>query len=115
MPTRLSDLLAPQVSRKSRARGSEYFAAGAVRASHPDDRAIVARVVGGAEYDVKLAHERNELRVTCTCPFFYDSLEICKHIWAAVLAAESRNLSLIGVDAVPALVALQPVEPDGAP
>src|SRR3954468_4872833 len=112
MSTRLSDLLAPQVSRKSRARGHEYFASGAVRDIHLADGAIVARVVGGQTYDVVLESERNELRVSCTCPFFYDSFEVCKHIWAAVLAAESRHLSLVGADAVPALITLHPTEPD---
>src|SRR5256885_14545225 len=104
MSTRLSDLLAPQVSRQCRARGYEYFASGAVRDIHLEDGAIVAGVLGTEAYDVTLAHDGNELRATCTCPFFYDHLEICKHIWAAVLAAESRNLSLVAADAVPALV-----------
>jgi hypothetical protein len=115
MPTRLSDLLASQVSRNCRARGYEYFASGAVRDIHAGNGAIVARVVGGEEYDVRLAHEGNELRATCTCPFFYENLEVCKHIWAAVLAAESRNLSLVAADAVPALIALHPIEPDALP
>src|SRR4051794_35620775 len=112
MPTRLSDLLAPQVSRNCRARGHEYFASGAVRDIHVADRAIVARVDGGQTYEVVLENQRNQLRVSCTCPFFYDSFEVCKHIWAAVLAAESRNLSLVGADAVPALITLHPTEPD---
>ena len=115
MPTRLTDLLAPQLSRNCRARGYEYFASGAVRDIHAADGAVVARVVGGQAYEVTLAHERNELRVTCTCPFFSGSLEVCKHIWAAVLAAESRNLSLVAGDAVPPLITLHPVEPDARP
>src|SRR4051812_19320319 len=101
MSTHLSDLLASQVSRTCRARGHDYFVSGAVHDIHVDDGAIVARVVGTNAYYVSLAHEGNELRATCTCPFFYDRLEVCKHIWAAVLAAESRNLSLVAADAVP--------------
>ena len=100
MPTRLTDLLAPQASRNCRARGYEYFASGAVGDIHAADGAIVARVVGTRTYEVRLVHERNELRVTCTCPFFYDNLEVCKHIWAAALAAESRNLSPVAADAL---------------
>jgi len=115
MPTRLSDLLASQVSRTCRARGYEYFASGAVRDIHLDDRAIVARVVGTDEYDVAIAQEGNQLRASCTCPFFFGNLEICKHIWAVVLAAESRNLSLVAADTVPALVILHPIEPEPAP
>src|SRR3982751_6800613 len=103
MSTRLSDMLAPQVSRKSRARGHEYFASGAVLEDH---------VVGLAADDLVLQNERNELRSSCTCPFFYDSFEVCKHIWAAVLAAESRNLSVVRADAAPALITLHPTEPD---
>ena len=62
MPTRLTDLLAAQVSRNCRARGYEYFASGAVRDIHLADGAIVARVVGSEEYAVRLAHAGNELR-----------------------------------------------------
>jgi superfamily II DNA or RNA helicase len=115
MPTRLSDLLASQVSRNCRARGYEYFASGAVRDIHVDERGIVARVVGNDEYEVKLAQDGNVLRASCTCPFFFGSLEICKHIWAAVVTAESRNLSLVAEHTVPALVVLHPVEPDPPP
>jgi len=115
MPTRLTDLFAPHVSGNCRSRGYEYFASGAVRDIRGVDGAIVARVVGSQAYDVRLAHERNELRVTCTCPFFDENLQVCKHIWAAVLAAESRNLSLVPADAVPALITLHPVEPAAAP
>jgi len=115
MPTRLSDLLAPQVSRTCRARGYEYFASGAVRDIHVEAGAIVARVVGGDEYEVKIAQEGNKLRATCTCPFFFGNLEVCKHIWAAVLAAESRNLSLVAAGTVPALVVLQPIDPETPP
>src|SRR3954468_4961839 len=112
MSTRLSDLLAPQVSRKSRARGHEYFASGAVRDIHLADGAIVARVVGGQTSDVVLENERNELRVSCTCPLFYDSIGSRKDNRAAGLAAQSRNRTVVRADAVPALIALHPTEPD---
>src|SRR5262249_22527432 len=92
---RLADLFAQQVSRNCRSRGYEYFVSGAVRDLAVQDGAIVATVVGSEGYDVTLTYDRGVVRATCRCPFFDDRREICKHIWATILAAESKGLPLI--------------------
>src|SRR5262249_28088117 len=107
----LSDVFAQQVSKNCRDRGYEYFAAGAVRDLAVKDGAIVATVVGNQGYDVTLQQKGSAVRASCTCPFFEDRFEICKHIWATILAAESRGLPLIAPGPAPSHVALEPDEP----
>jgi uncharacterized Zn finger protein len=52
--------------------------------------------VGNEDYDVTLEAVDTRVRVTCTCPHFYDNAVVCKHIWAAILAAEADALPVIG-------------------
>ena len=35
------------------------------------------------------------LLASCTCPYFFDRIVICKHIWAGILAAEAQSLPLM--------------------
>jgi superfamily II DNA or RNA helicase len=111
---RLSQVLAAQVSNKCRSRGGAYFMSGAVHDLRISDGAIVATVVGGDEYDVTLEQNADQIRATCTCPYFVDRLEICKHIWATVLAAEAKGLPLIRPGPAPASIEFEPVSPLGA-
>src|SRR5262249_54487116 len=106
----LSDVFAQQVSKNCRDRGYEYFAAGAVRDLAVKDGAIVATVVGNQGYDVTLQQKGSAVRGSCTCPFFDDQLEICKHIWATILAAEARGLPLTATGPAPAHLELEPEE-----
>src|SRR5262245_54908931 len=50
-----------------------------------------ALVRGTHEYEVFLTVEGTRLVASCTCPFFDDRLEPCKHAWAAVEAAIARG------------------------
>ena len=109
---RLSDFLEKQVSRNCRTRGYEYFVSGAVRDLGLDAGAIVATVVGSEGYDITLEPDNTFLRASCTCPFFFDRSEICKHIWATILAAEARNLPLTAPGTPPSLVILEADQPD---
>ena len=52
------------------------------------------------------------LLVSCTCPFFFDRLEICKHIWAAIMAAEAQSLPLVAPGVSPRSVSLEPIDVD---
>src|SRR5262245_47034131 len=108
---RLSEAFAQHVSRDCRIRGHEYFASGAVAHVRVDNGSIVATVVGSNAYDVTLTQQGSAVRATCTCPFFSDRLEICKHIWATILAAETRGLPLIAPGPAPSSVTLEPGEP----
>ncbi|HVO95498.1 MAG TPA: DEAD/DEAH box helicase, partial [Terriglobales bacterium] len=42
-------------------------------------------------YDVEVSCEKHVINVSCTCPFFEREFEPCKHIWAALLAAEQSD------------------------
>jgi uncharacterized Zn finger protein len=73
---RLSDLLAAQVSNRTRARGTEYFAAGAVTHIDRRDGIIQATVRGEQKYDVWIEPSGPRLRASCACPHFLDHFQI---------------------------------------
>ena len=53
---------------------------------------VVARGVQGTYlYDVNVSADKHVIQVSCTCPFFERDLDPCKHIWAALLAAEQSG------------------------
>ena len=101
------------VSRGSVTRGDAYFDQGRVRRLSEADGVIEAEVQGSRLYSVTLTVGDDELSVRCTCPWFVDQGEECKHIWAAIRAASAqqllpdRELFLIVDDGVPDLVGAQ--------
>jgi superfamily II DNA or RNA helicase len=111
---RLAQALASQVSSGSRSRGTSYFASGRVTSIAEENGVIHATVQGGERYDVWIEPARRRLRVTCTCPYFLDHADACKHVWAALLAAESKRLPLVDADVPPSQIDLLPVLPDEA-
>jgi superfamily II DNA or RNA helicase len=86
----LARMLAHFVDWRVRERGRAYFQAGKVEITSWDPERVEAVVTGSQTYDVWLAREDGDLRVFCVCPFFANG-EPCKHIWAAVLAADQRD------------------------
>ena len=58
---------------------------------------VDSRVKGSKVYLVRLTLGRVSLDVACTCPYF-EKGEECKHVWATMLAADSRQY-LTDVDA----------------
>lgn len=109
---RVSEVLAHQVTHRCRSRGYEYFVSGAVRELHIGPGIVTAVVQGADEYDVLLEPIDDVLRATCTCPFFADRLEICKHIWATILAAEARRIPIAPAGMAPEAIALEPTDYD---
>src|SRR5215204_3867305 len=86
----LKSRFAPQFNPKIRDRGLAYFRGGAVKIlGHSDDH-LLAQVEGKLGYFVQLTLTLNSLNVACTCPYFTDG-EDCKHIWATILTADSKN------------------------
>ncbi len=75
-----------------RSRGQSYFVKGRVSlmASRPGE--VVARVRGTAKYRVRVRLRGSKLLASCTCPYFSPQGEPCKHLWATLLLADSRNL-----------------------
>ena len=57
-----------------------------------------ASVRGTRLYDISLTLDDDRLIVDCTCPFFQQSIEPCKHIWAAILAADRARAFPVPAD-----------------
>ena len=78
-----------------RNRGRSYFQHGKVKILSIDANGSVATEVTGSEvYMVTLELERSgvswEIKASCTCPYVDSNFDLCKHIWATVLAVETR-------------------------
>ncbi len=84
--------LSRQVSPHVVVRGTEYFHRGKVLIHEATDSYAEAVVRGGAPYEVRLGVEGDTVFGSCTCPYFAREMDVCKHVWAALLAAESRGV-----------------------
>jgi superfamily II DNA or RNA helicase len=71
-------------------RGADYFRTGRVRIDSVSASRIVAIVKGSSHYEVELEREGRKIHASCTCPYF--DVDLCKHIWAVILAAEKQPL-----------------------
>ena len=80
-----------QVDRLSQERGRRYFLRGAVSFIEGDSSSLHAGVQGTHLYDVRASIDKHRVNVSCTCPFFERAKDPCKHIWAALLAAEQSG------------------------
>jgi superfamily II DNA or RNA helicase len=87
LTAKLSHQFAPDV----RQRGQAYYIRRHVRIRHGSQQEVVASVSGSRDYDVMLSLEGRVFRMWCDCEYFDDNGP-CKHLWATVLAAESRSL-----------------------
>jgi superfamily II DNA or RNA helicase len=93
-----------QVDRASQERGRRYFLRGAVSHIEGDSWSAHAVVQGTQLYDVDISTDRHLINASCTCPFFQREFEACKHIWAALLAADQSGfLSALKTIAAPHL------------
>ena len=86
----LATLLAHFVDWRVRERGRSYFQTGKVRLVASGPEAVEAVVSGSEEYGVTLTREDARVWVFCSCPFFQGG-EPCKHVWAAILAADAQK------------------------
>jgi superfamily II DNA or RNA helicase len=85
--------LEPEVLPEIRSRGREYFRRGAVCSMAVDEDTIYARVEGSQSYQVRIEFSgRNEIGYYCSCPYYDSNEDICKHLWAAFLAAERDHI-----------------------
>jgi superfamily II DNA or RNA helicase len=112
VPARLSHVLAQQVPDRSRSRGQGYFQSGAVRSLTVENGIIQATVRGSDLYTVWIEPVGALIRASCTCPYFIDHFDICKHIWAVVLAAEARSMPLLAPGVAIDDVELEPLYTD---
>ena len=86
----LKGRLSQEFAGKIRDRGFAYFRNGVVELYEHSQSQLDARVKGGEVYLVRLKLGRAALHVACTCAYF-EKGEKCKHIWATMLAADSRQ------------------------
>ncbi len=84
--------LGRDVSQKIKNRGRDYFEMNAVRILFADKEFVSAHVSGSRDYDVDLERDGGALIYSCDCPYFEDHLEVCKHVWATILAVDSKGL-----------------------
>src|SRR5947209_5514425 len=87
----LTTQLSRQVAGDVQRRGRHYYQRGAVHLLEGDEWSVRALVQGTEQYQVTLTGENRRLRVWCTCPYYQDRVQPCKHIWATLLAAEARG------------------------
>ena len=96
--------------KRVRSRGQAYFAMGYVKIVEGSKQIVRAVVRGSHEYDVSLKIEGRQLLAACTCPY-YDH-DLCKHIWATLLASQRKGY-LTGTDHPPTrLVMSDPMDID---
>ena len=93
----LKGRLSHEFAGRIRDRGVAYFRSNAVEILEHSKAHVDARVKGSKGYLVRLTLGRVSLDVACTCPYF-EKGEECKHVWATMLAADSRQY-LTDVDA----------------
>jgi superfamily II DNA or RNA helicase len=81
----------PYFSARSRARGFEYAATHRVHLTDANDSWMHATVRGTRRYEIDLERTGDQLVASCTCPYFTDSGEACKHVWATLLVGEAEG------------------------
>jgi SNF2-related domain/Helicase conserved C-terminal domain/Bacterial SNF2 helicase associated/SWIM zinc finger len=88
----LTSRLASQVPQDTKNGGLQYYQKGAVTVLDGDQEFVDATVRGSrTDYDVTLERKKKSIKAWCSCPYCDGTLQPCKHIWAAVLAAEARG------------------------
>ncbi len=86
------DALGRHIGRKIKERGRDYFERNCVSIVYEDAEFVSAEVRGTRTYDVDLERENKSLIYSCSCPFFEDNFNVCKHIWATLLEMEKRGI-----------------------
>ncbi len=94
----LTNRFSSSFEKRVRSRGQSYFEARSVKIVEGSKEVVRAVVRGSYEYDVSLKIVGLELLVACTCAY-YDH-DLCKHIWATMLAAERKGY-LVGTGHLP--------------
>jgi len=87
---KLSKRLEGEFSAAVRQRGQTYHWQHLIRIRAGDASHVEAEVTGTERYGVTLTWDAPFLSVWCDCPYFEDQGP-CKHLWAAILAAEGQN------------------------
>ena len=86
----LTKKLANEFHPSVRQRGLAYYARNRIRVRRGSPTDVTALVYGSREYEVQISCAGNLVSMFCDCPYF-DTEGPCKHLWAAILAAESKG------------------------
>src|SRR5260370_11411955 len=116
----LSKRLTGDFSATVRNRGRNYYWQGRVSIRHASNSQVDALVRGSRSYEVSLDWEDGMLAASCDCAHFES--EPCKHLWAAILAAEARGhlsaasaadvvLDCVGIEKRPPVAVPKPAPP----
>lgn len=86
--------LSTDFSRVIRQRGLDYYNRGKVRLTEVDPGdpgRVLAFVQGTRRYTVQLGFGSIEATYSCSCPYFFDREEPCKHLWAVLLKLDKSG------------------------
>src|SRR5437870_2822102 len=88
----LSKALQREFEKTIRQRGLNYFQRQLVKIKTANQWTFTAIVHGSSKYDVSLKRDaEGVISASCSCPYISSSHEPCKHLYAAVLAAEDKH------------------------
>jgi len=87
----LSTKLAASFTKNVRKRGDDYYCKGRVMIQEGSQSELTACVRGSGFYEVQFAWRDDKLAVWCDCPHFVEQGVPCKHVWAAILAADQHQ------------------------
>ena len=100
----VAPLLARYFHTTIRERGYQYFRQKRVRIGFGSASEVSAEVRGSEDYLLLMQWTGERLEVFCGCIYFIDKGQPCKHLWAAILAADAeQHLSAVATAKFPAL------------
>jgi superfamily II DNA or RNA helicase len=98
MPRTLAAAARSSFTANARERGERYYMEGRVAGMRVDGNTFIVSVIGTLTYDVWLSLDNDRLLVDCTCPQFFENTILCKHMWAAILAADEKGVFSVSRD-----------------
>jgi superfamily II DNA or RNA helicase len=85
------EVLSQDFHRTVRLSGEDYYTRNRVRVTDAYDGVIKASVRGTKIYQVSIELTPDVTVYDCTCPYFQQNEDPCKHVWATLLAAEAQG------------------------
>jgi superfamily II DNA or RNA helicase len=76
---------------RTRMRGLHYAQSGRVELGDANHAWLSAVVEGSEPYDVELELRGATIAASCTCPYFVDNAELCKHVWATMVVGDAEG------------------------
>jgi len=109
----LSTKLAASFTKNVRKRGDDYYCRGRVMVQEGSQSELTACVRGSGLYEVQFAWRDDRLAAWCDCPHFVEQGVPCKHVWAAILAADEHQYLTAAASADKLILDLDALGTDG--